>query len=107
MKDLVISSDKIGRGDDEIGSIIIEKFLLNLCEAENLPERMFFLNKGALLCEKNSKFENELKILNERGVKLLVCSTCIDYFKIEILSFTKKSNMSDLIDIMDKGCIII
>lgn len=107
MRNLVISSDKMGKGNDEIGLILIDKFLLNLCNAKNLPEKIFFFNTGVFLCEKNSKFQDELKVLNERGVKLLVCTTCLEFFKIEILPFATKSGMLDLIDILDNDCIII
>lgn len=106
MKNLVFSNNVMGK-DEEIGKVLIEKFFTNLCQFDNLPQKIFFYNRGVFLCEKNSPLQQELKVLNERGVKLLVCSTCIEFYNIEILPFAIKSSMKELIGIIDKDCIII
>ena len=50
MKTLLISGATFGRGDDAIGTILIEKFFTLLADSPVLPETVFFYNTGARLC---------------------------------------------------------
>lgn len=107
MKNLILSGNYLGRGNEEIGKILMEKFFLNLAQGEDLPEKIFFYNTAVFLCMENSFIINELKILEEKGVELLACTTCLEYFKIEIVQFIKKSGMKELINIIGDDCIIL
>lgn len=80
---VVISSDKMGDGDDELGHLLIENFIKALKDLERLPEKIIFYNKGVTIVTKSSPVITHLKDLEKMGVELLLCATCVKYYKLE------------------------
>lgn len=78
---IVISSDKMGRGSDELGAILIKAFINTIRETAPLPSHLVFYNSGVLLAVEGSPLIDSLRELESKGVSLLVCGTCLDYFK--------------------------
>lgn len=91
---VVISSDTMGRGDDELGSILVRGFLYTLNEVEPLPDVLIFLNSGVKLTVEGSEVLEDLKNLADRGVTVLACGTCLGHFGLkEKLAVGEISNM--------------
>jgi len=107
MKNLLISGNTLGRGNDEVGKITIQKFFINLASRKDLPEKIFFYNTGVLLCVPSSPVVDELRVLKEAGVKIFSCTTCVEFFKIEVAPFVEKSTMEDLLNILSGECIVL
>ncbi len=107
MKNLLISANTLGRGNEEVGKITIQKFFINLASRKDLPEVIFFYNTGVLLCIPSSPVIDELKVLKEAGVKLFACTTCIEFFKVEVASFIEKSTMDDFLNLLNGDCIVL
>lgn len=80
---IVISSDRMGRGEDELGLILMRSFLYALGEVEPTPQTMIFFNTGVKLAAEGSPVLEELATLQARGVEILVCGTCLDYFGLK------------------------
>ena len=80
---VVISSEHMGQGDDELGAILIKAFFFSLTQADPLPERILFYNSGVKLCCKGSPVMEDLKTLTKAGVEIWPCGTCIDYYELE------------------------
>ncbi len=80
---VVISSDRMGRGEDELGLILMRSFLYALGEVEPVPQTMIFFNTGVKLTAEGSPVLEELAALQARGVEILVCGTCLDYFGLK------------------------
>ncbi len=79
---VVFSSDKMGRGEDELGDVLIRAFIHTLCEQGARPDKIIFYNTGVKLAAKDSAVVEDLKQLADSGVELLVCGTCVNYFKL-------------------------
>ncbi|WP_320033778.1 sulfurtransferase-like selenium metabolism protein YedF [Halarcobacter sp.] len=81
-KTVFLKSDKIGEG--ELGSILINGFLKAMTEQENLPEKIICVNSAVLLTTADDENEvlNSLKILEQKGVQILSCGTCLDYYNL-------------------------
>jgi len=95
----VITSDKMGIGNDELGSVLIRSFIHTLTEMEKAPDIMIFYNGGVRLTVEGSEVLHDLKKLEETGVKLLVCGTCINYFGLaDKVRAGVISNMYDITD---------
>jgi len=77
---VLIASDSMGRGDDELGGILIRSFLHTLNEVEPLPDTIVFLNAGVKLTVEGSPVLEDLASLTERGVQILACGTCLGHF---------------------------
>ena len=91
---VLVPSDGMGRGDDELGGILIRAFLHTLNEVEPLPATMIFLNTGVKLAVQGSPVLEDLQLLEEKGVSLLACGTCLVHFELkEKIAVGEISNM--------------
>jgi selenium metabolism protein YedF len=79
-KVLLITSDVMGRGEDKLGGLLIANFLRLLGESPEKPAAMIFLNSGVRLVCDGSNVLDHVRKLEEQGVKMLVCTTCLEYF---------------------------
>ena len=78
-----IGSDKMGEGEDELGKILIKGFIYALTEAEILPKTVLLYNKGVLLASTFEDTVKDLKVLEERGVEILSCGTCANFYHVQ------------------------
>jgi len=100
-KVFLIQSDGLGRGDEQLGTMLMANFLRLLGDSQDKPGKMIFWNAGVrLLCE-GSPVLNRLKLLEERGVELLACATCLEHFELtDKLAVGKPTNMMKSIQSM-------
>jgi selenium metabolism protein YedF len=100
-KTILVQSSVLGRGDDELGMMLMSNFLRLLCESKEKPATLAFLNTGVqLVCEGSWALEH-LKTLEEQGVEILACRTCLDYFELtDKLKVGKPTNMAKTIETM-------
>lgn len=80
---VVISSDKMGEGDGELGYLLITNFIKALKDLDKLPRKIVFYNKGVMLVTKSSPVIDHLRDLEKMGVMLLLCATCVNFYKLE------------------------
>jgi selenium metabolism protein YedF len=100
-KVFLIQSEGLGRGDEQLGSMLMANFLRLLGDSEDKPGSMIFWNTGVrLLCE-GSPVLHRLKLLEEQGVELLACTTCLEHFELaDKLAVGKPTNMMKSIQSM-------
>lgn len=100
-KYVFISSDKMGEGNDELGKVLIKGFIYTLTESKPYPKHIILVNGGVKLSTENEATVENLKILEESGVEILSCGTCLDYYglkdKLQVGSIT---NMYTIVEIM-------
>ncbi len=77
---LFISAYGMGRGPEELQEILIRGFLHALNEVDSLPDTIVFVNTGVKLTVEGSPVLEDLKALEEKGVEILICGTCLNYF---------------------------
>jgi selenium metabolism protein YedF len=101
---IVISADKMGRGNDELGYVLIRAFLHTIALQAEKPDVMIFYNTGVLLTLQESEVLDDLKELASAGVEMLVCGTCLNYFEAkEKLGVGVVSNMYDIAGTMSRA----
>jgi selenium metabolism protein YedF len=101
---IVISADKMGRGNDELGYVLIRAFLHTIALQAEKPDIMIFYNTGVKLAIQGSEVLDDLKELASAGVEMLVCGTCLNYFEIkDKLAAGTVSNMYDIAGIMSRA----
>jgi selenium metabolism protein YedF len=92
-----IHTNTMGRGDDDLGNILMKGFLKTLKDVSPKPSRMIFVNKGVFLTTTGSELIQDLRILEEMGIEILSCGTCLDFFhRKESLEVGLASNMYDI-----------
>lgn len=80
---VVVSSDKMGEGDAELGKTLMKSFLFALSELDEPPQTILFYNRGAFLtCEDSDSIE-DLKNMQERGTEVMTCGLCLDYYGLK------------------------
>ena len=100
-KIFLIQSEGLGRGDEQLGSILMINFLRLLGESQDKPSGMIFWNTGVRLLCQGSKLLEPLKRLEKQGVELLACTTCLEYFELtDKLAVGKPTNMVKTIQSM-------
>jgi selenium metabolism protein YedF len=80
---LYVASETIGHGDDELGAILMPAYLDAFAKNEALPNAIIFVNSGVKLLTAESKSLDALRELETRGVKLLGCGTCLDFYDLK------------------------
>ena len=81
-KFMLITSETLGKGDDELGAILMRVFLTCLGQGDDVPEILGLMNGGVKLACEGAPVLEELKKIEERGVKVRACGTCLDFFSI-------------------------
>ena len=97
----VITSDKIGSQDPDLGTRLMSTFFLKLIQTQSLPSHILLMERGVQLLLPGSPCLDPIKVLEKRGIGLLACQTCLDYYGIkEQMGAGKISNMPDIIEAM-------
>jgi selenium metabolism protein YedF len=95
---VLVDGVTVGRGDELLGSVLMKSFLHTLKEIEPRPWRLIFLNAGVRLASEGSDLIALLKELEDLGVEILSCGTCLDFFKLkEKLVVGRVTNMYDIV----------
>ena len=93
-----ITGETMGRGDEALGAILMKGFVNTIKEIEPLPRRIVFYNGGVKLAIEGSPVLPALKELESRGVELLICGTCADFYTVkEKVAVGRISNMYDIL----------
>jgi selenium metabolism protein YedF len=80
---VVISSDKMGEGDVQLGQLLMTNFIKALKDLDKLPQKMVFYNNGVKLATNSSPVIEHLRDLEKMGVELLLCTTCVNHYSLE------------------------
>lgn len=80
---ILISTNKLGLGNDILGATLMKSYLYALSESNNLPSDLIFLNSGVKLATEGSDCLESINKLKERGVNILSCGTCLDFYELK------------------------
>ncbi|MDP4177939.1 MAG: sulfurtransferase-like selenium metabolism protein YedF [Bacillota bacterium] len=101
---IIIGSDKFGDGENKWSEILMESYLYALSESSTIPNKIIFSNSGVKLTAEGSVVLESLKILESKGVKILICGACLDFYGLENkLKIGEVTNMYEIADIMNKA----
>lgn len=105
---VILSSDKMGIGDDQLGSKLINAFIYALTSQDSVPDKVICYNGGVRLTTENAKAIEDLKSLEAAGVTVMSCGTCLDFYGLkDKLQVGIVSNMYDIVEAqMNAGTII-
>ena len=102
----LIPSDTMGDGERELGQILIKGFISTIKELDPLPEKIIFLNSGVKLATKED-IVFYLKELEEQGVEILLCGTCVDYYELQAeVGVGEISNMFEIADNLNRRDVV-
>ncbi|MGE5419396.1 MAG: sulfurtransferase-like selenium metabolism protein YedF [Chloroflexota bacterium] len=79
---VVISSEKMGEGDDDLGRLLVSNFIKALKDLDKLPGKIIFYNSGVKLAVRGSEQLEHLRQLEKMGVEILLCATCVNHYDL-------------------------
>lgn len=101
---IFVGSDTMGRGDEKLGRILIGAMLGALPETQPRPLAVVFMNSGVKLAVEGSEVLDKIKKLEELGMEILVCGTCLDFFNLkERVAVGRVSNMFSILEMFLKA----
>jgi intracellular sulfur oxidation DsrE/DsrF family protein len=77
---ILVTNNGMGRGPEDLQLTLIGKYLELLNQQNELPAAICFYTEGVRLVVEGSPVIEKLKALEEKDVRLIVCSTCLNYF---------------------------
>lgn len=80
---VVVKSLTMGDGDPELGRMLLRAFINSLTEADRLPSTIVLYNDGVRIALEGSDTAVTLEELEQRGVSVLVCGTCVDFYGLK------------------------
>jgi len=90
--------DGMGAADPALQHTLLRKYLLLLQENNTLPGAICFYTSGVKMVVEGSPVLDVLQSLEARGVRLIVCKTCLDHFQLlEKLRVGIVGGMGDII----------
>jgi selenium metabolism protein YedF len=95
---VMVGTDCMGHGDDELGSKLLLNFLTTLKEMGPELWRLVFINNGVKLAIEGAEALPVLKDLEGEGVTILVCGTCLNHFNL--LDKKKVGETTNMLDIV-------
>ena len=105
---VVLSSNQMGNGSEELCQILMKGFIFALTELDELPSTVLLYNSGVKLSTEGSNSIEDLKTLQAQGVEILSCGTCLNYYDLtEKLQVGDVTNMYFILEKMAQADKII
>lgn len=82
-KTVIIQGDGLGRGDEKLGGLLMANFLRLLGESQSRPQSIIFWNAGVRLICEGSPVLDHVKRLENQGVGIFACTTCLEYLNLK------------------------
>jgi selenium metabolism protein YedF len=96
-----ITSPYVGTGDDVLGDKLMQNLISVLPELGEELWRIILLNGAVKLAIEGSPVLKQLQELEKKGVSILVCGTCLDFFDLlEKKRVGETTNMLDVVTSM-------
>lgn len=103
-----IGKEIIGAGNGELGKSLMKMYFYTISEGEELPKSILFMNDGVKVPTLNEQAIEHLKDLENKGVEILVCGACLNFYGLEEkLKVGKVSNMYDITNQMKEAAKVI
>ena len=98
---VLIGSDQLGRGDEQLGGKLMVSYLKTLKEMGSELWQLIFVNGGVRLTLDDSTVLAELQEYERDGVIVLACGTCLAHFAVsERQRVGQSTNMLDIVTAM-------
>lgn len=98
---VVINSDKMGQGDEELGTRLVANFLSKMIDAQSKPQMLVLYNAGVRLAAKGSAVLENLQSLENLGIEIICCGTCVNYYGLtDQIEAGRVTDMPEIVKIL-------
>ena len=97
---IYINTDRLGRGDDALGTILMEAYLETLLNTAPTLSHVLLINSGVKLICENSPHLEIMQQLATLDIEILACGTCINHYGLKkTMKVGSISNMATIFEI--------
>ncbi|MGB7604008.1 MAG: sulfurtransferase-like selenium metabolism protein YedF [Lutisporaceae bacterium] len=105
---IVITTDKLGAGDAELGQLLMKTYIYTLNETKPYPKAIIFLNSGVKLVVEGVDTLENIQKLQEKGIEIISCGTCLDFYQLkDKLKVGIVGNMYTIVEYMHTAAKVI
>lgn len=97
---IVINRFGMGHGNQELGEVLVGAFLKKVWARSVKPETLVLYNEGVRLIAEGSPYLDALSGLEEQGVEIVACGTCLDFYEIKEVKVGRRSDMNEIVNFM-------
>ena len=76
------TENRIGSAENELGHNLIQMYFYTLTQMDTPPSVVAFMNEGVELVCQPGQIVDSLKALMEKGTRVVVCGTCLNYYDL-------------------------
>jgi len=88
----------MSNADRELSTTLLSNYLKLLLDEDLLPNALLFYGEGVKTVVENSPFLETLSELEKKGVNLIVCKTCLNFYGIlDQIKVGKVGTMADIV----------
>jgi intracellular sulfur oxidation DsrE/DsrF family protein len=80
---ILVTTYGMGKADDILQTNLLGKYLQLITDGELLPNSICFYTDGVRCVTDDSPVLPQLKAIEKKGVRLIVCSTCLEYLGLK------------------------
>lgn len=109
-KVIIVNNERMGQGENELTTLLMGNFFRTLISSNKKPDHIIFYGAGVKLVTEGSPYLETLTSLENLGVELLSCSTCLNFYGLaDKVKVGEKSNMAEIVEVLltSKGAITI
>lgn len=101
---ILVTNNGMGNADGKLQQLLFSKYVELLLQNDSLPGAFCFYTDGVkLVCEGSPVIEG-LRQLEGKGVRLIICSTCLNYFGLtEKIQVGIVGGMGDILEAQMKA----
>ena len=105
---ILITREGMGSADTGLQQKLLDTYLKLLLENESLPAAICFYTDGVKLVVEGSPLLERLSTIEQRGVRLIICSTCLNYFGlVDLVRVGIVGGMPDILEAQTKAAKVI
>ena len=105
---ILVTNNGMGRADLALQHKLAAKYFELLIQNTNLPAAICFYTEGVKLTVTGSPVLEQLKGLEAKGVRLIICSTCLDFYRLsDQTQVGIVGGMGDIIEAQTKAAKVI
>lgn len=98
---ILVTNQFFGQGNEELGQLLMKNFLYTLTQLGSSIKNLIFMNSGVFLTCEGSPVLEHLKALEDSGVEVLSCGTCLDFYQLkEKLAVGSITNMYSAMELL-------
>ncbi|MEA3506684.1 MAG: sulfurtransferase-like selenium metabolism protein YedF [Elusimicrobiota bacterium] len=95
---------KLGEPDRELGELLMKTFFQTIPDLDELPAKIVFMHGSVKHTVKNSETLDQVKKLEDLGIDIVVCGTCLDFYGLkEELAVGRISNFFEIASILNSA----